>query len=134
MTPINFNNPDLSDRDIADIATLGCKDRFVSIFSGKEVISLPDIGTLFVGFSDPTKLREEFDLFDFAVRESNDTVWWSDTDIAKSGPIARRFGMFPSNSQAAKNGFNHDILPGFNQISLRVNKMRSVLTIIRKCP
>jgi len=50
----------------------------------------------------------------------------------KVGHLVKRLGMFPSVSQAVKNGFGNDIPQGFSQVQVRVNKTRGILTIIKK--
>ncbi len=52
----------------------------------------------------------------------------------KMSHLVSRLGMFPSSSQAAKNGFGMDIPLGFSQHILRLNKKRGVITIFKFFP
>ncbi len=49
----------------------------------------------------------------------------------KVSDIACKLGMFPSRSQAMKNGFGMEIPNGFQQWFFRVNKMRGVITTFK---
>lgn len=129
-TPISLTS-DLLDTDVAFIATKSGK--FVSLFDPKsnegKVISLPDFGTLLIGFESAEDIEQE-PLMPFLAGETD--ILWIAPKEWRMGNVAKRFGMFPSISQALKNGFGAEIENGFSQVQLRCNKMRGVLTIFKK--
>lgn len=126
-TPILLNS-DLLDEDVAAIATGGQK--FIQVFGkNNQPASMPDFGTVLIGFAS----RQEAEADELMPLFVGDTciVWFAPNEW-KVGHLAKRFGMFPSISQAIKNGFGSDIPVGFSQVQLRVNKLRGVLTIFKK--
>ena len=130
LTPINIGSESLTDQDVAEIISMASRERFVMVFDNNKKcpVSLPDFGTVFVGFS-PEEIPaiENLDLF---LRDQETPLVAPET--WKVGHLAKRLGMFPSVSQAIKNGFGNDIPQGFSQVQVRVNKTRGILTIIKK--
>lgn len=129
-TPISLTS-ELLDADVAIMAAGG--NRFVTIFDprsteGKRIV-MPDFGTVLIGFSSKEELLSE-ELLPFFAGDTD--VLWTAPMEWKLGHIAKRFGMFPSVSQAAKNGFSGDIPSGFSQIQMRANKVRGVLTFFKR--
>lgn len=129
-TPISLSS-ELLDSDVAIMAASG--NRFVTIFDPRSTegkrITMPDFGTVLIGFSSREELEAE-ELLPFFAGDTD--VLWTAPSEWKLGHIAKRFGMFPSVSQAAKNGFGGDIPVGFSQVQLRANKMRGVLTFFKR--
>lgn len=129
-TPISLTS-ELLDADVAIMAASG--NRFVTIFDPRSTdgkrVTMPDFGTVLIGFAS----REEFlseELLPFIAGDTD--ILWTAPKEWKLGHIAKRFGMFPSVSQAAKNGFGGDIPNGFSQVQMRANKVRGVLTFFKK--
>jgi len=129
-TPISLTS-DLLDCDVADIATNSGK--FVFLFDPRsnegKIVSFPDFGTLLIGFESREEIEQE-PLMPFLAGETD--ILWIAPKEWRMGNLAKRFGMFPSVSQAMKNGFGSDIEPGFSQVQLRASKMRGILTIFKK--
>ncbi len=129
-TPINLANDLLSDEDIASIVSLSARDRFVFIFDPKDhnkQISLPDFGTIFIGFDENIKTIENLDCF---IRNDVETPLIAPSNW-KHSHLVKRIGMFPSVSQAAKNNFGSEIPAGFSQVIVRINKLRGILSILK---
>lgn len=129
-TPIPLVS-EILDSDVAAIAV--ASGRFVAIFDPKstegKILSLPDFGTVLIGFADKAEAMQEPNMSLFV--GENDLVWFAPSEW-KQSHIAKRFGMFPSTSQAMKNGFFSEIDCGFSQLQIRANKMRGILTLVKK--
>lgn len=127
---INIGSETLTDQDVVEIVSMGSKERFVLVFdqNKKCPVSLPDFGTVFIGFT-PEEIPgiENLDLFLLSTEAPlvAPESW-------KVGHLAKRLGMFPSVSQAIKNGFGNEIPVGFSQVQLRVQKTRGILSILKK--
>jgi hypothetical protein len=127
---LDLGSETFSDADIAEMLVLAAKDRFVTVFDPKDAannkqLSLPDFGTVFIGFDS----LENVDNCDLFLRPQETPL--RAPESWKVGHLVKRLGMFPSASQAAKNGFGNDIPKGFSQVMVRVNKMRGILSIVK---
>lgn len=52
-------------------------------------------------------------------------------DSWKLADVAKAFGIFPSKSQAMKNGWDGDIPEGFSQRQVRIHNVKGVITFLK---
>lgn len=91
-----------------------------------------DFGTVFVGERTENELNptpEELEAL--LCQETHPALLMTAPKTWKLQHLVSKLGMFPSASQAAKNGFQGDIPAGFSQHVVRLNKKRGVVTVFK---
>jgi len=127
-TTIDISSETFTDADIAEMLVMASRDRFVTICDPKDNtkhLRLPDFGTVFIGVAD----LESLDNLDLFLQDQETPLKAPET--WKVSNLAKRVGMFPSTTQASKNGFGADIPKGFSQVIVRVNKLRGIISIFK---
>lgn len=93
------------------------------------LIKLADFGVVVVGWDNPTvDARWKDDIAEWLLDEA---PVMSAPESWRMPQILRAIGAFKSAGEAARNGWNLDVPDGLSQHTLRLHKVKGVLTVFR---
>ncbi len=122
QTPFRLDNASLSSAEVSAILVRAATERRVCVNKGSARVVLPDFGTILVG-------KVPADISGF-LYDSTDCLI-SVPETWGIGHIMVRLGVYPSLTQASKNGRGGPLPMGFSQLVFPLNRVKGVLTCYR---